>query len=90
MKTLGMEIAIIIALAVINGIFGMSEVALLPTRRVRLQHLAEHGNARARLALHLIEKPNNFLSIVQVGVTPVGVLAGAFGGATIAEIIAQH
>ena len=56
MKTLGLEIAIIIALAVINGIFAMSEVALLSARRVRLQHLAEHGNARARRALHLIQK----------------------------------
>jgi CBS domain containing-hemolysin-like protein len=90
MKTLGLEIAVIIALAVINGIFAMSEVALLSARRVRLQHLAEHGNARARRALHLIEKPNNFLSTVQVGVTLVGVLAGAFGGATIADTIAQH
>jgi putative hemolysin len=77
-------------LALINGIFAMSEVALLSSRKVRLQHLAEHGNARARRALHLIEKPNNFLATVQVGVTLVGVLAGAFGGATIAETITQH
>jgi putative hemolysin len=80
MKTLGLEIAIIIALAVINGIFAMSEVAFLSARKVRLQHFAAHGNARARRALHLIEKPNNFPSTVQVGVTLVGVLAGAFGG----------
>jgi putative hemolysin len=90
LKAFGLEIAIIIVLVLINGVFAMSEVALLSARRVRLQHLAEHGNARARRALQLIEKPNHFLSTVQVGVTLVGVLAGAFGGATIAEAMAQH
>jgi len=58
MKAFGLEIAIIIVLSLINGIFAMSEVALLSAGRVRLQHTAKRGNARARRALHLIEQPN--------------------------------
>ena len=80
MKKFGLEIAIIIVLALINGIFAMSEIALLSARKVRLHHLADRGNARARRALQLLQDPNNFLSTVQIGVTLVGVLAGAFGG----------
>jgi putative hemolysin len=71
----------------------MSEVALLSVRRSRLQRLAEHGDGRARRALVLLEDPNNFLSTVQIGVigvTLVGVLSGAFGGATIADNIASY
>ncbi|MGE0406767.1 MAG: hemolysin family protein, partial [Candidatus Korobacteraceae bacterium] len=62
--------------------------ALLASRRPRLQHLAARGNRKAQATLQLLEDPNTFLSTVQIGVTLVGVLAGAFGGATIAEQIA--
>jgi putative hemolysin len=84
------EITIIFLLTIINGLFAMSEVALLAARKVRLQQQSSHGNASAETALVLQENPNNFLSTVQIGITLVGVLTGAFGGATIAEEIAGY
>jgi putative hemolysin len=68
----------------------MTEIAVVSARKVRLRRLAEAGDLRARAALELAESPNRFLATVQVGITLVGVLAGAFGGATIAEEIATH
>lgn len=88
MSRISFEIIFILLLTALNGIFAMSEVALLSARKVRLQRSAEQGNPSARRALALLENPNNFLSTVQVGVTLVGVLSGAFGGATVAEQIA--
>lgn len=84
------ELVIIVVLVVVNGIFAMSEVALLSARRNRLQHLAERGNKNAQRALDLLQDPNNFLSTVQIGVTLVGVLSGAFGGATLAAHLSRH
>lgn len=89
MSHVSYEFIIIVLLVIINGIFAMSEAALLSARRVRLQHRAERGDAKARSAIELLQDPNNFLSSVQIGVTLVGVLSGAFGGATIAEQIAN-
>jgi putative hemolysin len=63
----------------------MSEIAVVAARKVRLQQRAEDGDERARTALALAHDPNKFLSTVQFGITMVGVLAGAYGGATIAE-----
>ncbi|PPS45050.1 hemolysin family protein [Chroococcidiopsis sp. TS-821] len=84
------EILIILLLIVANGIFAMSEIAVVSSRKARLQQLANEGNAKARAALKLAESPNNFLSTVQVGITLIGVLTGAFGGATIARNIASY
>src|SRR5215471_7261261 len=84
------EIIIIFLLTIVNGLFAMSEVALLAARKARLQQQASQGNARAARALGLQQNPNNFLSTVQIGITLVGVLSGAFGGATIAEEIAGY
>ena len=66
----------------------MSEIAVVAARKVRLQQRAEEGDERARTALALAHDPNKFLSTVQFGITMVGVLAGAYGGATIAEQLA--
>lgn len=82
------EILIIALLLVLNGIFAMSEIAIVTSRKARLQQLAEEGDAKARAALRLAERPNQFLATTQIGITLVGILAGAFGGATIAEKIA--
>ncbi|PIG91353.1 hemolysin family protein [Gloeocapsopsis sp. IPPAS B-1203] len=84
------EILIIFLLIVANGIFAMSEIAVVSSRKARLQQLANEGNAKARAALKLAESPNNFLSTVQVGITLIGVLTGAFGGATIATNLANY
>jgi putative hemolysin len=66
----------------------MSEIAVVAARKVRLQQRADEGDERARTALELAHDPNRFLSTVQFGITLVGVLAGAYGGATIAAKLA--
>jgi putative hemolysin len=80
-----MEILIIFLLIIINGVFAMSEIAIVSARKSRLQNLAEQGSRRARIALALAEDPTRFLSTVQIGITLIGILAGAFGGATVAH-----
>ena len=82
------EVSFVILLVLGNGVFAMSEAALISARDTRLQEMAGDGNPRARAALNLLEDPNLFLSTVQIGITLVGVLAGAFGGATLAEPLA--
>lgn len=84
------EIVIIIVLIVLNGIFSMSEFALVSSKRTRLKQLAEEGDTGAVAALELASKLTPFLSTVQIGITLVGILAGAFGGATVAEGLASH
>lgn len=79
---------IILLLLGANGVFAMTEIAVVSARKARLRHLAETGSLRARCALDLAESPNRFLSTVQIGITLVGILAGAFGGATIADELA--
>ncbi len=81
------ELAVILALLVANGVFAMTEIALVSARKARLRKLADEGNPRAAVALELADAPNRFLSTVQVGITLVGILAGAFGGATLAKQI---
>lgn len=88
MSIIAIEIVIIVLLIAVNGVFAMSEIALVSARKARLQQWAESGNRKARLALDLSNAPQEFLSTVQVGITLVGVLAGAFGGATIAHHLA--
>lgn len=79
------EIVIILILIVANGLFSMSEIAVVSARKARLQQKAEEGDAKARSALDLANNPNLFLSTTQIGITLVGIFTGAFGGATIAE-----
>lgn len=90
MNELALEIIIIFLLLVANGVFAMSEIAVVAARKIRLQQLADSGNKQAQAALKLAKNPNQFLATVQVGITLVGILAGAFGGATIAENIAAY
>jgi len=81
MSQVTFEIAIIFLLLIANGVFAMAEIAVVSSRKARLRRLAESGNGNARIALELAESPNRFLSTVQIGITLVGVFAGAFGGA---------
>ena len=74
------EVVIIFLLLVANGIFAMSEIAVVTARKVRLQQRADQGDRRAAAALRLKEDPTEFLSTVQVGITLVGILAGAYSG----------
>lgn len=86
--TIGAEILLILLLLLANGLFAMSEIALVSSRRARLQQRADAGDAGARRALQLAAAPSRFLSTVQVGITLVGIFAGAFGGATLAGQLA--
>ncbi|WP_369058483.1 hemolysin family protein [Caulobacter sp. 73W] len=79
-----LAIAIVLFLVLLNGVFAMSELAVVSARRARLQTLADRGDKGAKLALAMAENPTRFLSAVQVGITLIGILAGAYGQATIA------
>jgi len=79
------EVTIIFFLLLLNAWFAMSEIAIVSASRPLLKHLSKQGDSRADVALALSENPGRFLSTVQVGITLVGILAGAYGGATIAE-----
>jgi putative hemolysin len=83
-----LEAIIILSLILINGLLAMSEIAVVSARKARLQQAADEGDTRARTALALAERPTDFLATVQVGITLASILAGAFGGATIAKGIA--
>jgi len=78
-----LEIAIILVLTVVNGVLAMSELAVVSSRPARLKVLSEQGSRGAGTALRLAEHPGRFLSTVQIGITLVGVLSGAFSGATL-------
>jgi putative hemolysin len=84
------ELVIVILLIIVNGVFAMSETAFVSARKVRLQQWANEGNDKAAVALALVNSPNRLLSTVQLGITLIGILAGAFGGASIAEALAVY
>lgn len=78
------EVLVILALLLLNGVLAMSEIAVVTSRRPRLELRAKGGAVGARKALELMDEPTRFLSTVQIGITLIGVLAGAFGGTTLA------
>ncbi len=80
-----LEILLVLALMVVNGLLAMSEIAVVTARRGRLTSRAESGDGRAATALELASQPTQFLSTVQIGITLVGIVAGAIGGATLAR-----
>jgi putative hemolysin len=80
-----MEILLIFALTLLNGFFALSEIALISAKRSRIEYLSEQGNTRAKIILSLLDKPENFLSSVQVGITLIGIISGAYGGATLTD-----
>lgn len=84
----GLQVLIIFVLLLVNGLFSMAEIAVVSARKARLQQRADEGDPRAADALRLAEAPNAFLSTVQIGITLIGILAGAFGGATMSDPLA--
>ncbi|HEU0292857.1 MAG TPA: hemolysin family protein [Anaerolineales bacterium] len=90
MNTLTTEVLILVLLILINGLFSLSEMAIVSARKARLQQHAEEGSKGARTALALAVQPTRFLSTVQTGITLIGILSGALGGATIAESLAAY
>lgn len=87
MNDVAIEIIIIIGLVLLNGLLAMSEMAIIASRKSKLQERAEAGSKRSALALKLAEKPEDLLSAVQIGITLIGIMAGVFGGAMIATRI---
>lgn len=75
-----MEILIILFLILLNGVFSMSEIALISARKNRLETAAKKGNTNAKVALDLANSPNKFLSTVQIGITLIGILTGIYSG----------
>ncbi|HEH9427480.1 TPA: HlyC/CorC family transporter [Aeromonas sobria] len=80
-----MEILILLGLILLNGIFAMSEIAIVTARKARLGKLASEGNRSAAIALKLGEDPTNFLSAVQIGITSIGLLNGIYGESLLAQ-----
>ncbi len=83
------EILIVVFLTLLNGVLAMSELAVVSSRAARLRVLSEQGNAGAAVAIRLAENPGRFLSTVQIGITLVGVLSGAFSGATLGARLSE-
>ena len=84
-----MEFLILLLLIILNGIFAMTEIAIISARKSKLKQMAEKGDTNAKKALELASTPNRFLSTVQIGITFVGIFAGAFGGKTLARSLAS-
>ncbi len=80
-----MELLIIFFLILLNGVFSMSEIALVSSRKFKLESAAKRGNLNAKKALELAESPNTFLSTVQIGITLIGILTGIYSGEKITE-----
>lgn len=78
-----MDLVIILGLILLNGVFAMSELAVVSSRRLRLERLSENGSRGATAALQLADSPSHFLSTVQVGITLIGIFNGAFGEASL-------
>src|SRR3989339_28216 len=78
-----MDFIIILILILFNGFFAMAEIAIISARKNKLKHLALSGDKRAKIAFDLADKPSIFLSTIQIGITLIGILAGAIGDARI-------
>jgi putative hemolysin len=84
------DVVIILALIVLNGVLAMSELAIVSSREARLKAMAKSGSGGAKCALELAADPGRFLSTVQIGITLVGILAGAYSGATLGGPVGQR
>ena len=88
MSEVGIDILVVLLLVLANGVFALSEVAVVTARKSRLQEWGGKGNRRAKAALELANAPNRFLPAIQIGITLVGILAGAFAARTLAHQVA--
>ena len=85
-----LDLVLILALIAVNGVFAMSELAIVSSREARLRAMVKSGSGGARTALALAADPSRFLSTVQIGITLVGILAGAYSGASLGEPVSQR
>ena len=84
-----LEIIIILILIILTGYLSMAELAVVSVRKAKMQKYLEEGNKKAQIVMDLLEDPNEFLSTVQIGISLIGVLTGAFGGVTLAEPLSK-
>ncbi len=85
-----LDVVLILALIALNGVFAMSELAIVSSREARLKAMAKSGSAGAKAALLLAADPGRFLSTVQIGITLIGILAGAYSGASLGGPVAER
>ncbi len=85
-----LDVVLILALVALNGVFAMSELAIVSSREARLKALAKSGSRGAQCALDLAAEPGRFLSTVQIGITLIGILAGAYSGASLGAPVGQR
>ncbi|HPU94784.1 MAG TPA: hemolysin family protein [Candidatus Gracilibacteria bacterium] len=85
-----MEIFVLVILTLLNGLFSLSEIAFVSVKKYRLEKIASNGNKNAQIVLDLLKSPEVFLSSVQVGITLIGIIAGAYGGATLTEDLVPY
>lgn len=83
-----LELAILVFLILLNGLFALSEMAIVSSKKPRLKAMADRGSRGARAALKLLEDPSHFLSTVQIGITLIGIVAGAYGATALADDLA--
>lgn len=83
-----MEVAILVFLVLLNGVFAMAELAIVSSKKPRLKASADRGSKGAKAALQLLDDPSSMLSTVQIGITLIGVIAGAYGATALAEDLA--
>lgn len=88
--SISLQIVVILVLIIANGVFAMTEIAIVSSRKVRLERRAAEGSAGAQAALELANDPTQLLSTVQVGISVIGVVTGAYGGATLAQELAIY
>ena len=85
-----LDVVLIVALIALNGVFAMSELAIVSSREARLKAMAKSGSRGAQCALDLAAEPGRFLSTVQIGITLISILAGAYSGASLGQPVAQR
>src|SRR5690606_20673438 len=85
-----LDVLVIVFLVALNGVFAMSELAIVSSRRPRLKAMAKRGRPGAQAALDLAADPGRFLSTVQIGITLVGILNGAYSGASLGGPVGQR
>ena len=85
-----LDVVLIVALVALNGLFAMSELAIVSSREARLKAMVKNGSSGAQCALKLAAEPGRFLSTVQIGITLIGILAGAYSGASLGGPVAER
>lgn len=89
-STISLEIVIILILIIANGVFALTEMSIVSSKKARLEKRAEAGDKGAKNALDLAEDPTPMLSTIQIGITLIGILTGTFGGATLSKYVSEY